>query len=155
MGYRPRGGADGEGAERTFPCRSRATENLSRWITPTTRPRERLAIDPVAVPWAETGISASVTLGRGETARSPDTVSTENRPVGGGNAPHAPISSCHRKRLSRVGANRPACRPRAAIIKNDVEGAGTQFVLDGGAAPDRDLRPHQALSNTCRSSAAR
>jgi len=56
MGYRPRGGgADGEGAERPFPCRSRATENLSRRITPTTQPRERLAIDPVAVPWAETG----------------------------------------------------------------------------------------------------
>ena len=91
MGYRPRGGADGEGAERTFPCRSRATENLSRWITPTTRPRERLAIDPVAVPWAETGISASVTLGREETARSP-TVSTENRPVGGAETLPTPLS---------------------------------------------------------------
>jgi hypothetical protein len=42
--------------------------------------------------------------------------------------------------LSRAGANRPACRPRAAIIKNDVVGAGTQFVLNGVAAPDRDLK---------------
>ena len=57
-GESPRGGgADGEGAERPFPCLLHLNQTLRfhvRQATPTTRPRERLAIDPVAVPWAET-----------------------------------------------------------------------------------------------------
>jgi len=59
-----------------------------------------------------------------------------NHPVGAETLP-TPLSHCVTE--NAFPEREPTAR-LAAIIKNDVEGAGTQFVLDGVAAPDRDLK---------------